>query len=225
MTRTLNDKSVRELIRVSRDIGKLSAISELLVKKDFPEGALVPVAHEINQYVLALRETLHDFVDGLDLSLTDDESVDYDEKVIGDALQSSNEDEDAEDDVIVIDDDDVIDDADSVISSTGENDIDVYPEETDDDRDSESALTKDIIDEEAIAEDVVLEIGDDVDSESPLEEVNVEDVLDFDTLEKSIEEPNVNLLEENNSTEDSTKISRFRIDEESLQAELNGVGD
>lgn len=224
MTRILNDKSVRELISVSRDIGKLSAISELLVKKDFPQDALVPVAREINQYVFTLRETLHNFVEGLDLSLVDDDSVDYDEKVIGDALQADSFNAE-DDDVIVIDDDDTIEEVADDVGLATENDIDLYGVDSEVEAESEEVATRDIINEEAIAEDVVSKIDDVDSSESEVSDLNVEDELDFDALEKSIDIPDVNILDEQESKPESEKAKRFAIDESLLQAELDGVGD
>lgn len=224
MTRILNDKSVRELISVSRDIGKLSAISELLVKKDFPQDALVPVAREINQYVFTLRETLHNFVEGLDLSLVDDDSVDYDEKVIGDALQADSFNAE-DDDVIVIDDDDTIEEVADDVGLATENDIDLYGVDSEVEAESEEVATRDIINEEAIAEDVASKIGDVDSSESEVSDLNVEDELDFDALEKSIDIPDVNILDEQESKPESEKAKRFAIDESLLQAELDGVGD
>ena len=207
MTRILNDKSVRELITVSRDIGQLSAISNLLVKKNFPEEALVPVAKEINQYVLALRETLHNFVDGLDLSLVDDDGLDYDEKVIGDALQSgdfSKSSDSDDDDYITIDDDETETDDDAVL-------------DFEDDSETKAVLTKDVIDEEAIAEDVTSELDDGIDVESTTSE-SLD--LDFDALEKSVDLSVDDILVKTTSISDSTKTDRPRIDEALLTSEL-----
>ena len=207
MTRILNDKSVRELITVSRDIGQLSAISNLLVKKNFPEEALVPVAKEINQYVLALRETLHNFVDGLDLSLVDDDGLDYDEKVIGDALQSgdfSKSSDSDDDDYITIDDDETETDDDAVL-------------DFEDDSETKAVLTKDVIDEEAIAEDVTSELDDGIDVESTTSE-SLD--LDFDALEKSVDLSVDDILVKTTSISDFTKTDRPRIDEALLTSEL-----
>ena len=209
MTRILNDKSVRELITVSRDIGQLSAISNLLVKKNFPEEALVPVAKEINQYVLALRETLHNFVDGLDLSLVDDDGLDYDEKVIGDALQSgdfSKSSDSDDDDYITIDDDE---------TETETDDDAVLDFE--DDSETKAVLTKDVIDEEAIAEDVTSELDDGIDVESTTSE-SLD--LDFDALEKSVDLSVDDILVKTTSISDFTKTDRPRIDEALLTSEL-----
>lgn len=228
MTRILNDKSVRELVSVSRDIGKLSAISELIVKKDFPEDALVPVAKEINQYVLALRQTLSNFVDGLDLSLVDDDSdVDYDEQAIGDVLQHS-ESESGNSDVVFVG-DELADDLDARLVAEEESSDDAL-DLTGDVADSESVLTKDIIDEDAIAEDVSSELAESPDallgSESDESGLDVDAEVDFSALEESIDEPVSNILdEEDSSSEIFTGKEHSGIDELALQAELDGVGD
>lgn len=230
MTRILNDKSVRELVSVSRDIGKLSAISELIVKKDFPEDALVPVAKEINQYVLALRQTLSNFVDGLDLSLVDDDSdVDYDEQAIGDVLQHS-EPESGNSDVVFVG-DELADDLDARLVAEEEASDDALDLTGDVDvTESESVLTKDIIDEDAIAEDVSSELAKSPDallsSESDESGLDVDAEVDFSALEESIDEPVSNILdEEDSSSEIFTGKEHSGIDELALQAELDGVGD